>query len=969
MMRKVGAASKPLLAQIGFLLALVLIFFGNALFSHKLYFYYDTIMQNFPFGQFFAEGFSQFKLRLWCPHIFSGFPLFAEGQAGALYPLFAPLLLLAPYWVIYKYSIAFHSLLAGVFMLMFLQQMRLRRQSCLFGAVAFAFSGFFVAQVSHTNIIRGYCYLPAILASIEVVRRRGMRRWWLIPVLFGTFLLGTHPYVAIYAILATALWLAFAWFEGTASDKQILRVRWLATIGGLIVGLGLAGCQLLPSAELLSHSTRGADFSVGFLTAGSLPLRNLITFLLPHFFGTPASDCYWGPGEIGLFAEFCCYVGILTLILAAVAVFFSRSKRLLYFLLLLAGGLLLALGNQTPLYAVVASVPILNATRTPARFVYLIVFALSSTSAFGLDHLLSTSVKKRKRLLANLFVIASVAVLSVIACHFALPNLKAVALERSQPPSSRELIDAESRAFFEDYSESLAEDLWRFTVAAVLSAVLLLCVINLPRTGQYVALGLPVLLFVDLLWFGYSFNPVASTEVYTRPHKITKLLQADSEMFRTLRWHVNELWRPRVNVGEGERRADPFTPGWANDLERYRDCTASQVPNTNMIYGIDSVDGYSSFGLSRYNRLLGAPGKGALPRFEPSTGLLSLLNVKYIISSEAISHERLAPVLTESDLHLYQYADYLPRAFLVDKAVVLPTQEHVLAAVADQSFWPLTGVLLDADQLRQAADFNVGSLVRQWSVRGVNAPSDIAIQGGAPGAVSVLEYDCQDAIFEVNANRAGFLVISENDFPGWKAYVNGEETPVLRAYGLVKAIAVAEGKSVVRLCFEPSSFRAGLLITLLSALIVSCMAFALGPSERAECQPGRDVCGGWGVTGRWLVVLIAASLVVVPYAVSRNDNASATGTLMFGDLIANAYCASATDALTRGDDEAAKRAAISAQAAAPKNVKAHYVQGVALFRLLDREGARSEWEQCLTLDPGYEPALQALNELGREFGD
>ena len=105
--------------------------------------------------------------------------------------------------------------------------------------------------------------------------------------------------------------------------------------------------------------------------------------------------------------------------------------------------------------------------------------------------------------------------------------------------------------------------------------------------------------------------------------------------------------------------------------------------------------------------------------------------------------------------------------------------------------------------------------------------------------------------------------------------------------------------------------------------------------------------------------MIAASLVFVPYALSRIDNASATDTLMFGNLIANVYCESAADALTRGDNEAAKRAAISALAAAPKNVKAHYLQGVALFRLLDRDGARREWEQCLTLDPGYEPALQA----------
>ena len=957
-----------LIAQIGFLLALVAVFFRNALFTHKLYFCYDTIMQNFPFGQFFADGFSQFKLHLWCPHIFSGFPLFAEGQAGPLYPLFAPLLLLAPFWVIYKYSVALHSLLAGVFMLILLRQMKLRTQSCLFGAVAFAFSGFFVAQVSHTNIIRGYCYLPAILAAIEAVRRRGMRRWWLIPVLFGTFLLGTHPYVAIYVVLAVALWLVFAFFEKNDSSNRVLRTRWLAAIGGLIVGLGLAACQLLPSAELLSHSTRGDDVSMGFLTAGSLPLRNLITFLLPNFFGTPATNCYWGPGEIGLFAEFCGYAGVLTLILAAIGVFFNRSRKCLYFLLLLAGGILLAFGSQTPLYSLVAEVPILSATRTPARFIYLVVFALSAMSAHGVEYLLSLSARKSGRGWANVLLIVLVAALSLIVFHYATPNLKAIELERAQPPSSRELISEESREFFEHYGEALSSDLPRFSVVALLSIVLLLCVINAPRMGRYAAFALPLLLFIDLLWFGYGFNPVATTKVYTRPRNMTKLLRADPDMFRTLRWHVNELWHPKVHVGEGQRRADPFTPGWANHLERYRDCTTSLVPNTNMAYGIDSVDGYTSFTLSRYNRLLGAPGKCALPRFEPSAGLMALLNVKYVISSEVIDHGQLAPIFTDADLYLYQYGDFLHRFFLVDKAIILPTESDVLAAVSDSVFWPQAGVILETAQLRKASGFNLGSLVRQWSIEGVLEPSEDAPQAARGDVVTVLEYDAGEATLEVNANRACFLVMSDNDYPGWKALVNGEPTPVLRAYGFVKAVAVSPGKSVVRFTFEPESFRIGLLITLLSVLVVSCVAFASRSSESVEEPPASVGHRRWGMAGRWLILLFAVGAVVIPYTLSRGDSLFAPDGLRFCNVVANVYCDAATSALTRGDNEAAKKVAVSTLAVAPKNVRARYMLGVALFRLSDRNGARREWERCLADEPGYKPALRALSQLGRGLG-
>ena len=966
-MRKYLLWNRVLAGQIVFIVVLVALFFGNALFTNKLYFFYDTIMQNFPFGQFFADGFGQFKLHLWCPHIFSGFPLFAEGQAGPLYPLFGPLLLLAPYWVVYKFSIALHSLLAGIFMLLFLRQRKLSAPSSLLGAVAFAFSGFFVAQVSHINIIRGYCYLPAILAAIEAVRARGMRRWWLIPVLSGTFLLGTHPYVAIYVLLAVGLWLTFGLLERKHSPRKTSAARWLAIAGGLALGLGLAACQVLPSAELLEHSTRGQNVSLGFLTAGSLPARNLITLLLPNFFGTPATNCYWGPGEIGLYAEFCGYVGLLTLILAAIAILFGRGRKLLYFVILLAGSILFALGNQTPFYLIFAKIPVINATRTPARFMFLAVFALSALSAYGLEHLLSLNGKPRTRRLVSIYLVLIVAALSITAYHFALGNSLAISQERSFPAHSRNLISDASRAFFARYGESLSRDMWRFGIISGLSALLLVLIVSRPRQARYLAFGLSVLLFVDLFSFGHGFNPVVPTKVYTRPGKLVRLLRAEPGTFRTLRWHVRELWRPRPGVGRGERQADPFTPGWANNLDKYRNCTESLVPNTNMLYGIDSADGYTSFGLARYNELLGAPGKCAWPRFEPSPGLLSLLNVKFVISSEVIDSARLAPVFTDGDLYLYQNADFLPRFFLVDKAIVLRDEADVLKAVRSRDFHPLSGVLLAASELQKAGSFNLGSMLRQWPIEGVlGAPRRAARPSGSPGKVSVIQNDPGDITLEVQANRPAFLVVSENDYPGWEASVNGEPSPILRADGLVKAIAVPKGKSVVKLVFEPKSFGIGLIISLLSAMVLSCAAIAFRGCKPVEPSPETEG-GGKGLVSRWVVILVAVGLIVGPGFLGLGGNQRAADRLHFASVVSKVYCDSAAKALRQGENEAAAEAAKAALELTPDNVRAHYLLGAALFGLEDWGGARRQWERCLELEPKFSPALRGLGKLGMRF--
>ena len=117
-----------------------------------------------------------------------------------------------------------------------------------------------------------------------------------------------------------------------------------------------------------------------------------------------------------------------------------------------------------------------------------------------------------------------------------------------------------------------------------------------------------------------------------------------------------------------------------------------------------------------------------------------------------------------------------------------------------------------------------------------------------------------------------------------------------------------------------------------------------------------------------LVVSIAVGLIVVPGAVSR-DSSFAVDQLRFCNVIADVYCDAAADALARGDNEAAKKTAISALAMTPENVRARYMLGVAFFRLSDRDGARREWVRCLANDPGYKPALRALKQLGRGFGD
>src|ERR1051326_5728792 len=65
--------------------------------------------------------------------------------------------------------------------------------------------------------------------------------------------------------------------------------------------------------------------------------------------------------------------------------------------------------------------------------------------------------------------------------------------------------------------------------------------------------------------------------------------------------------------------------------------------------------------------------------------------------------------------------------------------------------------------------------------------------------------------FELNvtAGEAGILVISQIDYPGWKARVDGRTAEIVRANYALPAIPIPQGEHRVTLSFEPLSFRVG----------------------------------------------------------------------------------------------------------------------------------------------------------------
>ena len=78
-------------------------------------------------------------------------------------------------------------------------------------------------------------------------------------------------------------------------------------------------------------------------------------------------------------------------------------------------------------------------------------------------------------------------------------------------------------------------------------------------------------------------------------------------------------------------------------------------------------------------------------------------------------------------------------------------------------------------------------------------------------------------VFEVESDRAGFMVVAGNYHPYWNATVNGAPAKVYKAFGTLRAVEIPKSKSEVRMeyrskplhaCIKVSAFAAILLIAL-----------------------------------------------------------------------------------------------------------------------------------------------------------
>ena len=621
----------------------VFIFFSKVLYYRRPLFGSDFVLYFYPLKKLIQDYvFSHGTLPLWNPFQLSGMPFIANIQASMFYPLDV-LFYIIPAEYAYGYTVVLHCILGAIFMYIFVRSLSINRMGALLSSFVFAYNGFFMAHLyaGHLTFVHTYAWVPLIFYYLHKFLNTLRPIYSIFAGLFlGLQILGGFPQITFYTILGGLLYAFHSVIFGFKRERGRYVPRVGLGLGALLaVGFSLAALQLVPTYEFSQLSTRAGGISYEFATFDSLPPRNFITFLMPDFFGVPATSTFWIGDETWTFWEYCGYVGLCALMLPAITIRRIVADRVgLFFLLLLGMALFLALGKHNPVYRLIYLLPGFHHFRIPAQILFLYVFSVAVLAGIGLNHLADSRAYSTARRMVALCGL-SIFLIPAIWVHVHPYSFFYVLFKYAEPTGM---------------TVNHAGQVQGIVTQAILkgSAFFLLIVIVLgihrKRLVSYATTG-GLLLLISMADIGSFAFPLVRTVNLEPPATQVNLihdLKSDAEIYRAV---VND------------------------------DCFPT---NAGLLYRFQDIQGYDPLVLRRYMQYVNKS-----QHLPPDNGVV---NMQYIRDMEnpLINMLNLKYVIDCGSNRIVKRSTYLPRAYVVHQAVVKDAEE-ILDFMMEQDFNPL----------------------------------------------------------------------------------------------------------------------------------------------------------------------------------------------------------------------------------------------------------------------------------------
>lgn len=233
-------------------------------------------------------------------------------------------------------------------------------------------------------------------------------------------------------------------------------------------------------------------------------------------------------------------------------------------------------------------------------------------------------------------------------------------------------------------------------------------------------------------------------------------------------------------------------------------------PNFGMVDGLHIGSGvYDPMQPSAYSTIYNVLGE------QPSNPALDLLNLRYLITDANAEPPGGYDLAFESSAgnQVWERSGALPRAWFVSHAID-------------------TAYGAQIDRLRDA-EFDPAQQVL------IERPPMIP-DGDASGSAEIVSYEAERIVLSVNAEGPGYVVISEGEYPGWKAEVDGAPATIVSANYGIRAVPVDADSQQIDLRYEPTLVTFGTIAAGLGVLLVVGMLAGPFIVSRVPSEDERD---------------------------------------------------------------------------------------------------------------------------------
>jgi hypothetical protein len=731
------------------------------------YFFRDISLSFLPLRQYQASELAAGRLPFWNPYVHEG-----EFMLPSFYPLdLLHVINSSPEFV--SWLLTAHLPLAALGAYALGRTRGMSQLGAFVCGTVYSIGGFALSTLNLSTFLQALALAPFVMLTCERAAACG-GRWIAGAALAIAASLTTLALEIVAQAFVLGVLLAFC-RDAHAADRASAGNTGRRLAAALALGIGLAGIPVAITLGVLPETQRGAGFSPGEAGGMALPPLALFQFLVPNLFGALARpiETWWGDavfkGGTPYFLSI--YLGALALALAACGGAGSPRRERTILVGAAVFGAWLALGPTGGLWSLLQELPLANAFRTPSKALFLVHASAALLAGRGADRLVAGAGW------GFFSVVSAIGVLvagGIAAASWLATDQLAGLLQ----------LDVAARG---ELAAILPGDAARCAMAGLLGFGLAITVLRSRLRPQLAVMLLALVVAVDLARAGVGLNRQSSPLVF----QLLPEIAAE---------HLDDLQGGRVFAVPISLSRNFLA--WLSTRQTDSDLSMAYAmrqqlePYNNVVYRVETAGSQDRTRLSPLLSSLGWTGYDTrdVTRFLP---LLRHAAVSRILSFDPIEHPDLdlratVPVgVTGLAIHVYELKQPWPRVLVACRAHLASTRlDAARAALA--AAW---------DPRRDVAFEDPGAM--RTGTCGSGHARTVALRP-------------DEERYESESDGPGWLLVRSTHARGWRATVDGEPAPVLRADGRHRAVAIPSGRHTVTFRYEPPWLWPGLAVTLLA---------------------------------------------------------------------------------------------------------------------------------------------------------